>query len=450
MLKQSCLSAVLVGAWLLAPSAHADTPDADCAARSTASLDALARGDFVGARHDFNITVGRALDETKLKQAWAQIRSQAGAYQDHGQPQRKSVHGAEVVVTPLRFAKATLNFVVACDASSEISGFRFMPSDPPAQAVSSPVTSLSQADGIRVEPLAVRSPFGPLQGVLSLPTGNGPFPVLLLVSGSGPNDRDETLGPNKPFRDIAQGMAAMGIATFRYDKRTYAYGAQMVGKAITIDQEVTDDALTALHALSKQAQIDPRRMFVLGHSLGALMAPRIGARYPRLAGLILLASPTRFGIDTVLRQMRYIEHLKGTPAAEVDKELAPLIHARDALARADPAKPPQGSFFHAPASYWLSLHDYDAVNVAKTLSMPMLVLQGGGDYQVTPKADFIQWQQAFAHSDRVRLKEYPGLSHVFMPAGRPPSPADYGKPGHVDGQVIADIAAWVKAQPARY
>ena len=449
----SVLSTTLAGMLLAVPAAHAADATVDrCVTRSTASLDVLVRGDYAGARKDFNAAVGHAVDAARLERVWTQIQGQAGAYQKHAGAQRQNMGGHDVVVTPVSFANMPLDFVVACDDDGKISTFRFMPAGAAAAAahrsVPPPVNAHVDADGVRVQPLAVTSPLGPLQGALTLPAGKGPFPAVLLVAGSGPSDRDETIGLNKPFRDIAQRLAMVGIASLRHDKRTYVYGAQMVGKAITVDEEVTDDALTALHALSEQTPIDPRRMFVLGHSLGALMAPRIGERDPHLAGLILLGAPASFGLDTVVRQMRYIGHLKGTPAAGLDKELAPVIKARDELAHADPAKPPEGSFFHAPASYWLSLRDYNAVTVAKTLHMPMLVLQGGGDYQVTPKEDFIHWQVAFAHSARVRLQEYPGLSHLFMPASQPPSPADFDKPGHVDAQMIRDIAAWVEAQPA--
>lgn len=449
MTLHAFLSITLAGVLFTAPAAHAaDTPTDPCVARSAASLDALVRGDYAGARKDFNAAVSQAVSVATLEQVWTQIQSQAGAYQKHAEPQQQSMDGHAVVVTPVSFARMPLNFVVACDDDGRISTFRLVPVEAMARrAVPPPVAAHTRADGVHVQPLAVASPPGPLQGVLTLPAGKGPFPAVLLVAGSGPQDRDETIGPNKPFRDIADGLAAAGIASLRYDKRTRDYGAQMAGKAITVDDEVTDDALSALRELGRQPHIDARRLFVLGHSLGALMAPRIGKRDPHLAGLILLASPPSFGLDTIVRQTRYIGHLKGTPAAELDKATAPIIEARDELAHADPAEPPEGSFFHAPASYWLSLRDYNAVTVAKTLPMPMLVLQGSGDYQVTPKDDFVHWQQAFAHSQRVRLKEYPGLGHLFMPAGQPPSPADYDKPGHVDEQVIRDIAAWVEAQP---
>lgn len=296
--------------------------------------------------------------------------------------------------------------------------------------------------------LDVPSPLGPLPATLTTPKGTGPFPAVLLVAGSGPNDRDETIGPNKPFLDVAQGLAAAGIASLRYDKRTRVYGKEIVGKAITVDDEVTDDALSALQVLAQQPSIDTHRLFLVGHSLGAVMAPRIGQRDAHLAGIILLSAAAKFDMDTIIRQARYIGSLQGASPEVLDEKLAPLIQTRDTIAHADPKHPPSGDFFHAPASYWLSLRDYDPVATAKALRQPMLIMQGTNDYQVTPKDDFSRWQAAFAHDPRVKLVEYPGLGHLYMPAGNPPSPADYAKAGHVDTRVIQDMAAWIKAEPA--
>ncbi|WP_233841388.1 alpha/beta fold hydrolase [Dyella sp. 2HG41-7] len=296
--------------------------------------------------------------------------------------------------------------------------------------------------------MEIPSPLGPLPATLTLPKGAGPFPVVLLVAGSGPNDRDETIGPNKPFLDVAQGLAAEGIASLRYDKRTRVYGKEIVGKSITVDDEVTDDALTALHALGQQPAIDSHRVFVVGHSLGAVMAPRIGQRDPQLAGIVLMSAAAKFDMDTIIRQARYIGAQQGASPELLNEKLAPLVQARDTLAHADAKHPPSGDFFHAPASYWLSLRDYDPVATAQGLHQPMLIMQGTNDYQVTPKDDFSRWQAAFAHDPRVKLVEYPGLGHIYMQAGNPPSPADYAKAGHVDERVIHDMAAWIKAQPA--
>ncbi len=441
-----CLLSSLV---LLVPVAGAEeVAPQTCQAHSSALLDALARGDFANAGKDFNGAVSHALSADKLQRVWAQLQTQAGAYKQHAAPTLKSVAGQSMVVTRVSFASMPLDALVACDEDGRISTFRLVPAD------AAPAPSKVTGDGAHEQPLAVTSPLGPLPGTLTLPSGAGPFPAVLLIAGSGPSDRDETIGPNKPLRDLAQGLAAAGIASLRYDKRTRVYATQMAdaqtaGKPLTVDDEVTDDALSALKLLATQRRVDAKRVFVLGHSLGAMMAPRVGQRDPQLAGLILLAAPATLSLDTVIRQMRYLGQQQGLSAAAMSEQLAPLIHARAALARVDAAhsSSPQ-LYFHAPASYWISLRGYNAVTVAEHLPMPMLVLQGGSDYQVTPKHDFAQWQAAFSLSTRVRMQEYPGLSHLFMPAGAVPGPADYAKPGHVDASVIHDIADWINAQRA--
>lgn len=416
-----------------------------CRHRSAEILQNMQKGDYVAATTYFDSHIHAALDAQKLGQVWQQVLpQQLGAFDHAMTVQVKQSGELFIAETPLHFANGWLVMRVTCGMDGQVGGLLFAPSQVPAMAAAA---TLTNASGVTERVLAVSSPFGPLPGTLTLPSGDGPFAAVLLIAGSGPHDRDETIGPNKPLRDLAQGLAIAGIASLRYDKRTYVYAAQSLGKAITVDDEVTDDALSALRLLAEQAAIDPHRLFVLGHSLGALMAPRIGQRDPRIAGLILLGAPARFNLDTVLRQIRYIGQQEGASTAVLDKQTAPVIAARDAMAHADPAHPPAGQFFHAPASYWLSLRDYDAVDVSKALSVPILVLQGGGDYQVTPQYDFVQWQAAFPHDSRVQLREYAGLSHLFMPAGTPPLPADYEQPGQVDARVIRDIAGWIKAQP---
>lgn len=288
-----------------------------------------------------------------------------------------------------------------------------------------------------------------LGATLTLPQGQGPFPAVVLVAGSGPNDRDETIGPNKPFRDIAHGLAGYGIAVLRYDKRTKAHPDAFIGKAYTIDDEVTDDALAAIALLRGQTQVDPSRVFVLGHSLGAELAPRIAQRDPRVAGLILIAPPAHPLLDEMLRQLRYISSLDANAAAQLKPQIAMVEAQRAQLPKLDGAHPAAPGPLGLPGSYWLSLRDYHAIATARSLPQPMLILQGGSDYQVTPQDDFSQWQAAFAQDSRVSLHEYAGLSHLLMPAGDPPSPADYARAGHVDVRVIGDIAEWIKSSPAR-
>ena len=442
----SSLPVALAVAMLPAPAVHAaDAPSPACLAHAGASLDALTHGDYVDARKDFSAAIAGKLDAARLGQVWEQLQGMRGAYRSHGALQRKVFADRPVVATTVDFASGQLGFVAACDAQDRIATYEFVPAHLLASAV---VRAHVEADGVRVSPLDVPTPVGPLRGALTLPAGSGPFPAVVLVAGSGPQDMDETIGPNKPFRDIAEGLARAGIATLRYDKRTFDHPGSSGG--IVIDTEVTDDAVAAAHLLALQKAIDPKRVFVLGHSLGAMMAPRIGRRDPQLAGLVLMAAPARNIFEVLEQQVREQMARKGASSTAIARAEQAYAKERQSLALVGAGKPmPGGDFVGAPQGYWLSWSRVDAVADAKAITLPMLILQGAGDFQVSPTLDFARWQRELAGRPHTAFHLYPGLSHLFMPAGKTGTVADYKAPEHVDAQVVADIAAWVKAQPAR-
>lgn len=443
----SCaLAALSAAVFLAAPPAHAgDVSDDTCVANSAASLAALARGDFADAGAHFNAALGKQLDAAKLKQAWAQLQASAGAYGGHAASVRQLLQAEPAVVTPITFAKMPLDLVTSCDAQGSIAHYRFLP----ASMVKSvePVQAHVEADGVSVSPLDVPTPIGPLHGALTLPKGQGPFPAVVLVAGSGAHDMDETLGPNKPFRDIANALARDGIASLRYDKRTFDYLRWSGKSGPVIDAEVTDDAVAAARLLAKQAEVDSRLVFVLGHSLGAMMAPRIGRRDAQLAGLVLMAAPARRILDVMEQQERYLSAKEGLSEVATEQAAQAYVKERKLLAAIGPGQPaPQGEFDNAPQAYWLSWSRVDPVADAKSLAMPMLILQGGGDFQTSPTQDFARWKQVLAGRPHTAFHLYPGLSHLFMPAGKTGTVADYQAPGHVDAHVIGDIVAWIKTQ----
>lgn len=439
----TCTLSVLVGVLCLAFTLSSQAePTAMCRAHGQAALAAWTQGNNTDAVKDFAPNLATQVKPEKLKEGWASLQSRAGTFKQLGELQPRTVAGHALLAAKLDFTELSLAALIDCDVQDRITAFQAVPMSALGEAASQPGAGIERA-------VQVASPLGPLPGTLVIPKGNGPFPAVLLVVGSGALDRDETIGPNKPFRDLADGLAAAGIASLRYDKRSHVYGPQMAGKNVTVDQAVTDDAVAALQLLAKQTSIDPARLFVVGHSLGAAMAPRIAQCDPQVRGIVLLAAPARLTLDTVIRQMRYLAPQQGATPAQVDELLAPVIHARDTVAHADPSHPPEGQVLNGPISFWMSLRDYDPIATAKELSSPILVLQGGDDYQVSPQEDFTQWQSAFAHAPQARLIQYPGLSHLFMPGGTPPGPADYMKPGHVDARVVRDIVNWVNAVPGR-
>jgi dienelactone hydrolase len=289
-----------------------------------------------------------------------------------------------------------------------------------------------------------------LPGTLSIPDGAHAAPAIVLVHGSGPNDRDETVGANKPFRDLAEGLAARGIVVLRYDKRSRVAPFSFMGRSFTVDDEVVDDALSAVTLVRGLPEVDPARVVVLGHSFGGTLAPRIGQRDTALAGLVILAGATRPLPDMIEDQFAYLRALPGADTAAIDKAragMAPGLAAIRALRPADSASK-QALAFGGPASYWLDLAAYHPVRIAAGLPMPILVLQGGRDYQVT-MVDFEAWQEGLSGNSSVTFIEYPNLDHLLLAGTGPSTPAEYGVPGHVDEQVIADIASWVQGLAPR-
>jgi hypothetical protein len=218
-----------------------------------------------------------------------------------------------------------------------------------------------------------------------------------------------------------------------------------VQQGLTVRQETIDDALAAARLLRRRPEVDSRRVFVLGHSLGGMMVPRIAQQDPSLAGVIAMAGPARPLADVMLAQMRFVAGLDGVVD---DEEQAQLNLVQKSVERATSANlSPTESVLNAPGSYWLDLREYDPTAAAAALTLPILVLHPEGDYQVTAE-DLAAWQKALAGKPNATIKSYPGLTHLFMPGKGTPSPHDFETPGQVSPAVIDDVAVWLLAQPA--
>lgn len=319
-----------------------------------------------------------------------------------------------------------------------------------ATACSSHSSGTQPAGSIQRVRVDVGSPS--LIATLTLPAATDRSPVVVLLSGSGPNDQDETIGPNKPFRDLADGLAAQGVATLRYDKRTKQLPASINLTTFTATEEYVPDAVAAVNALHARADIDPERIFVLGHSQGGTFAPKIAATEPRIAGIILLAAGSEPFGSALLRQATYLASLPGDIGTQARAQL-PAI--QEAVRQIDNPNLAPGDRLNSPllggagAAYFLDLRAYDELSVARSLPQPILLLQGERDYQVTIADDFDRWTEALAGRAHVTVHRYPQANHEFIDGTGPPSPADYQQPGHVDPQVIDDIAHWVLDPNAR-
>jgi len=287
---------------------------------------------------------------------------------------------------------------------------------------------------------------GELPGILTVPKGEGPFPVVILLQGSGSSDKDEAVGNVKPFRDIAEGLAAQGVAVYRFDKRSYVYGVELATKKdLTLEDEYLEDAANAVRLVAEQEKIDPDRIFVLGHSLGGTVIPAVARKLDReslkACGFIMMAASPRPMEVLIREQYDFLYSLMPeiTPEQQAEKDLvfAELEKLRDLDSLTE-----DDTVLGTYAAYWKCLAAYDRLKAAEEIRQPVLLLQGEEDYQVTME-DFGIWKDTIGEKENWKLITYPGLTHLFMPGKKTEGAAAYDRGGKVQENVILDIAAFV-------
>ncbi|MFJ2580408.1 alpha/beta hydrolase family protein [Kitasatospora aureofaciens] len=277
-------------------------------------------------------------------------------------------------------------------------------------------------------------------GTLSLPVGPGPWPAVVLLSGGGAFDRDETSGPNKPLKDLAWGLASRQVAVLRFDKRSFT---RPDGPALTMTDEYLPYTLAAVELLRQQPEVDATRIHLLGHSMGGKVAPRIAVAAPAIAGLVLLAADARPMHEAAVRVARYLAAL--TPGPGADEAVTALVRQAALVAGPDltPDTPSELLPFGFSAAFWLDQRGYDPVATAAELALPILILQGGRDYQVTVADDLTRWRDALANRPDVTIRIHDDANHLFIPGTGPATPAEYARPGHVEPAVVDGIAAFL-------
>ena len=280
------------------------------------------------------------------------------------------------------------------------------------------------------------SPGISLSGTLTLPHGAEPCPVALLLPGLGPLDRDESDSGHRPFLVLSDYLTRRGIAVLRYDKRGIGKSTGSFDEATTADFAI--DAEAALAFLKSRHEIDARKIGIIGHSEGAVIAPMIAARSSEVAWIVMLAGPATKGEETLLMQSTLITRAAGmdedqvSKSLEFDKQSYMLVRQEKDRAVLEtklgelvkvsglgPAMPPAflQRQIHVTSSPWFRYFlDYDPVPALQKTKCPVLALNGEKDLQVPPKENLPLIKKALQDGGNTdfQIVELPDLNHLFQ------------------------------------
>lgn len=406
-------------------------------------VDHLVTSDYDSAVLDYSPEMEKALPIAKLKATWEDTIKDSGAFIAVEKTEKENKDGFQIITVYCAFENNGVSARVAYNESSEVAGLFFKYYIPSGIALDLP-------DDLEEKEIIVgENTRFPLKGKITSQKDVKSETAVILVHGSGPQDMDETIFMNKPFRDIAWELAAQGIDVLRYDKRTYSHGSSFTQEDLdtfTVEQETIEDAILAAKLLKEKGY---QNIYLAGHSLGGMLSMRIEKDSGGIfSGIIVLAGSPRTLIDIIIDQNtnsiamltdeKQIEESNKLIDAEKDK--LSVFHSWSET------ELKENTVFGLPGFYAKDLLSFDTAELAREISKPILILQGSEDFQVFADKDFILWKEALAGFDNAEFILYEGLNHLFMVSqGENKGTVDeYKIPSTVDKKVMDDIVSFIK------
>jgi len=396
---------------------------------------------FTAAQAFFDPTLQSKISVADLQKLWDNMNTRLGKFESVDVTQSKSQGEFFTVTLEGKFANASQSFLLAFNKTEKLVGFYLQPR--PAAGTTYLNPAYADITLYDEKEVYVTAAGHKLVGRLTVPKNAVNFPIVVLVHGTGPSDMDETLGPNKPFKDLAAGLAAKGVASIRYVKRTLVHGNEFTG-AFTVKEETMDDAVAAVALAATIPGIDKKQIYLLGHNLGGMLAPRIAALAPQLNGIILAEAPARKFADVLVEQNKYLyEVSKDTTQAGKKQYDGVVAELQKGTITSLGKMKPDSIVLGLPASYWVDLNQYNQVEAAKKIRQRILVIQGENDFQVSMQ-DYNLWKTELSGHPNVTFKQYSDLNHLLSSQVEKGTVAQYQTASSVSETLIIDIVAWIK------
>ncbi|MDZ4758073.1 MAG: alpha/beta hydrolase [Bacteroidota bacterium] len=386
------------------------------------------------------------LPPSKMESLWEQLARYYGEYSHYETADTATKKGDLVFVTKFHFKRGSLMEQINMNDTGLITGLWFLPLEDKSGYAEPNYSNKKLYYETDAE--VVTGDYK-MKGKLTVPNNAKKVPAVILAWGSGPNGMNEEIGGCQPFNDLAAGLASQGIAVLRFDKRTYKHSMDINAKGLpTIDDEYTYDIASALKLLKTKIYIDPKNIYLLGHSQGGMLLPYLLKNIKGFAGGISMAGAARPLGELIVEQMNYLapDSILKTMEEKMMKEKAitqAMLSMSDTIKyNTDADLLPLGF----PGSYWIHLNKIQPAIIAAKIKKPILFLQGESDYQV--RMDDYNLFRLYNKSANHFFKSYPKLNHLFVEGETEAlsQPSDYFKPGNIYEPVIMDIAKFIKTK----
>jgi esterase/lipase len=391
----------------------------------------------------FTKNVADKLSKDNTKLIWNQLIEQYGNYNKIDTFASNLYEKNSLIIDCiLNFEKGDIKYRLTFNNENKIAGIFFIPHKAAKAKDREPIKS----DDFEESKFYWDYDSITFPSMLCIPTKQPIKAFVIFVHGSGPNDMDETIGPNKIFQQIAHNLAKQGIGSMRYDKRTYI--AQQSKNKLSFPTDIQhiaiNDAVAATKYASKIEGLEDVPIYIVGHSMEANAAPLIAQESDIVKGIILMAGNARPLEDLIVEQYKHIYARGGYSKAEkkdiknIKKKAKNVKKLKKCLQSGKKVDLPLTN----DTTFWLSMNNYDAVETAKTLSIPILVLQGERDYQVT-MTDFYIWKKELSNNPKNKFISYPSLNHLFIAGEGLSYPQEYQHQGDVSKIMLSDMATWI-------
>ncbi len=398
----------------------------------------LAERKFNKIHKKFSGKIKLFFSKKKFNELWENLEAGNGSIQSVGKPKTTRKEDQVISKIPVSFENIALNMAITTNEKGKIIGFTFQTLD-----YVTPDWAKNKVFG--KERLTIVTDTFEMEGEIVLPNNFENCPVVIIVHGSGPSDMNGTFGPNKLYQDLAYGLALQGIATIRYNKRTYTYGKQLATiDSFTLYDETIDDAISAVQKVSEYFYLDTNRIFVLGHSLGAFSAPIIASECKEVDGIIVLAGSPRPYYQIIPEQYQYLSEVDSNVTEEEQERLDRAIEERKFIDGEPSSVDGLKEMGNDDMIYYhRHMKTFDIIDSIQSNKIKTLIIQGDRDYQVPHATEFKAFKDKLNNTDWVTFTLVEGANHQMVEWTGKPTPGEYYKQGHIDFNTIVLLSDWI-------